>query len=61
MFKDKIRPRMQDIAGENLVRNGSEIIQSVWGVGKNQVEFLMTDGQEIKHIMADDSQIVKTE
>ena len=61
MFKDQVCSRMKNITGEHLVRNCRQILKSIWGIGKDNIEFLMTYLEKFKNIVTDDCQILHAE
>ena len=51
VFQDEIAARMQQIQRKDLVRKPVQPVQGIGRIGKDQVELLVTDGQEIEDIV----------
>lgn len=61
MFKDEISPRVKDIPGKYLVRNGRKILKRIRRICKDYIEFFPADVEKLKDIVTHDSQILQTE
>ena len=61
MLKDKVAARMEDVLGENLVRNGLQALEGIRRISENDIELLVADGEEIEDIVPDHHYIIKSE
>ena len=59
VLEDEITSRMKDVARENLVRQGLNAFQGIRRISEYDVELLMTDIQEVEHIVPYHRDIVK--
>ena len=57
VFQDEIAFRVQQIQGENEIRDGLKDVKGVRRVCKDYVEFLPADGEEIKDVVTDHGDI----
>lgn len=61
VFKDEITLGIDDIPREDFVRYGLQPLQSIRRIGKNKVELLVTDIQEIEHVVTYHSDVGKAQ
>ena len=61
MLKNEISTRMQDAARKNLVWNCCKILKSIRRIREYDIELLMTDLKELKHVVSDHCQVLHTE
>ena len=61
VFKDKIAFRMEDVLGENLVRNGLQAFKGIRRIREDNVELLMANGKEIEDIVPYHGHIVEAQ
>ena len=61
MLKDEVASVIQDILCENPVRDGLQTLQSIRGIGKNQICLHPANVKELKDIVPYDIDIFKGE
>ena len=61
VLQDEVALGMQDAGSQNLVRKTLKIVQGIGRIGKHNIEFLVSQGQEVEYIVPYHSDVVQAQ